>query len=160
MQGAAEYILPSCTSYIGSDGRALSMTSELRASIQHSMEEFSRKACRVLVVAVGCPSIFDKFSFGLSATETPLSFVSVYVLRDEIRPEAISAVSECHSAGIQVVMLTGDISIKPLSSIKLITFSFATPPIIQVCLIAFQVLQFALGFPRRQDIQPRRPKGQ
>lgn len=108
VQGAAEYILPSCTSYVGSDGRALSMTNELRASIQHSMEEFSRKACRVLVVAVGCPSIFDKLSFGLSATETPLSFVSVYVLRDEIRPEAISAVSECHSAGIQVVMLTGD----------------------------------------------------
>ena len=49
-----------------------------------------------------------KLTLGISSADTPLSFVAVYVLRDEIRPEAISAVSECHNAGIQVVMLTGD----------------------------------------------------
>ena len=35
-------------------------------------------------------------------------FVCSFVLKDEIRPEVSAAVAECASAGVQVVMLTGD----------------------------------------------------
>ena len=56
IQGAAEYILPACTSYLTSDGRTVALTNEIRASIQRSMEAYSKKACRVLIVAVGDPS--------------------------------------------------------------------------------------------------------
>lgn len=108
VQGAAEYILPSCVSHLTSDGRAVPMSAEVRDSIRESIESYSRKSCRVLCVAKGAPSELENLSRGFSGDKTPLTFIAVYVLRDEIRPEAVSAVEECHRAGIQVVMLTGD----------------------------------------------------
>ncbi len=108
IEGAAEYILPACKSYLNSDGQRSALTAEKELEIKNAISRYSSAACRVLVSAIGDSTSFEHLKSHSPDKETPLTFVSLYILRDEIRHEAISAVSECHDAGISVIMLTGD----------------------------------------------------
>jgi len=56
----------------------------------------------------GKAEIFPKLKSHAPDKSTPLTFTALYIIKDEIRREVIPAVSECRSAGIQVVMITGD----------------------------------------------------
>ncbi len=108
INGAPEFILPCCTAYLTDNGKIAPITAEKRAELERTIVNHSSKACRVLVAAFGEPSAFEKLQKGAPSAETPLTFVAMYILRDEIRKEAISATAECQDAGISVVMLTGD----------------------------------------------------
>lgn len=108
IRGAAEYILPACSTYMDSRGNILSLNDDLRQSIREKISRYAQKSCRVLIHAEGAPELLDILREHSPSHATPLTFVSLFIIRDEVRGEAISAVRECQSAGIQVVMITGD----------------------------------------------------
>ena len=83
VKGALESLLPLCTQ--GQEG-----ASEAQA-------ELAARGLRVLAVAVGD-----------HATETELKLLGLLGLADPPRAEAIAAVKDAHSAGIRIVMITGD----------------------------------------------------
>ena len=82
------------------------MSAEKMKKIRQSISEYAAKSCRILLCAEGNPALFPALTHDLPSSG--LIFTGLFVIRDEIRPEATSAVKECHEAGIQVVMLTGD----------------------------------------------------
>lgn len=108
IRGAAEYILPYCTSYLTADGRTAVADDLWRAEIVRKIQTYSGQSCRILLQAEGSEELFsalrnDGFTYAM-----PLTFTALFVIRDEVRKEVFSAVTQCRSAGIKVVMLTGD----------------------------------------------------
>ena len=113
IKGAPERILERCVSYLGSDGN------EYPINLEHLKEVsagFSKLSLRVLALAKSkkCEHLsaldnteLEKCPLSLDDLKE-LSFVGFAGIQDAVRPEAIQAVEECHSAGVRVVMITGD----------------------------------------------------
>ena len=107
IRGAAELILPWCTTYISANGDVHPMTKDVLERLRSTIKTHASASCRILLQAEGKPEVFSQLQKGLTPS-LEQSFVSLIVIHDEIRPEVIPAVSECRKAGIQVVMITGD----------------------------------------------------
>ncbi len=108
IRGAAEYILPYCTTYLSADGQKAVVTDEWRSRIVRIINEYSGQSCRILLQAEGAADVFDDLRDGGFSYRSPLTFTALFVIKDTVRKEAVSAVLECRNAGIKVVMLTGD----------------------------------------------------
>ena len=108
IRGAAEYLLPSCVSYLSGDGSTLSMTDDIREKITDLVKNYSSGSYRVLLHGESDAASFSKLAAGGEISDIPITFVGLFVIRDEIRKEARAAVKQCREAGISVVMLTGD----------------------------------------------------
>lgn len=98
-KGAPEKLLAKAKKYLGSDGKVRDIDMDV---INEKIDSLSNKAMRVL-------------SFGYS--EKPLKeneinddlvIIGLVGIRDDVRPEAKTAIKEVQEAGIQVVMITGD----------------------------------------------------
>ncbi len=97
IKGAPEKILPFCQSDSSNQTFERKLWSE-------KAEEMARNGLRVLAFATkNLKSIPD-----LSSPLTDLTFLGLVGLLDPARPEAKKAIEQCHSASIQVVMITGD----------------------------------------------------
>ncbi|MCA9086008.1 MAG: calcium-translocating P-type ATPase, PMCA-type [Planctomycetaceae bacterium] len=110
VKGAAERILDRCIR----SGELTADTLQLhRRSASFSLDEWTIAAAqlaaegkRVLGIAArNGPEIGAKFS---EAAETDLTLLGLVAIHDPVRPEAANAMSMCHAAGIQTVMITGD----------------------------------------------------
>ena len=111
IRGAAEYLLPSCAEYVTEDGGTRPFGDDERKKMRTVIRSLSGKtngAARLLLLAEGDEASFDKLVGGAAPDEIPLTLVGLYVIRDEVRKEAKTAVRQCREAGINVVMLTGD----------------------------------------------------
>ncbi len=107
VQGAADYLLPKCTTYLTSDGKVNHMSGEVLGKIKSAISAKAGASCRILLAAEGDASVMGRLKkSGLDSAE--LTFAGMYVIKDEIRREVIPAIRDCKSAGIQVVMITGD----------------------------------------------------
>lgn len=104
-KGAVDEMLPLCTQYrTGSGVRA--MTDADREQILKVCNKMSAEALRVLGFAVRTvPAVPEEEGADL---ESDLTFVGVVGMIDPPRKEVIQAVETCHTAGIRVVMITGD----------------------------------------------------
>ncbi|MBQ4066773.1 MAG: cation-translocating P-type ATPase, partial [Clostridia bacterium] len=103
--GAPEVLLPACKGAYAPDGGVCSMDRELLGEIGLRQSEYSRRACRVLCLAVGDK---DSFERALCGQLSGLTFLSLVALRDPVRRDVQRSVRDCEAAGIQVVMVTGD----------------------------------------------------
>lgn len=108
IRGAAEYILPYCTTYLSPDGRTVVVDDEWKSRIVQKIQTYSEQSCRILLQAEGKEELFSSLQNGGFTYAMPLTFTALFVIRDEVRKEVLPAVMECRSAGIKVVMLTGD----------------------------------------------------
>ncbi len=108
VRGAAEYLLPACDRYRSRDGSLLPLTRDVRDHILATLSRYASDSCRVLLCAQGDREQFPRLRDGKPDPSFHLIFSGLYIIRDEIRDRAVSAVESCRSAGIQVVMLTGD----------------------------------------------------
>lgn len=102
IKGAPEKILNKCTHYFSTNGRKskLNSTGELELAIS----ERAKKSMRMLAFAISD----NKINNGEIELDN-MTLVGFVAIRDEVRPEAVEAIKEVNSAGIQVVMITGDI---------------------------------------------------
>lgn len=103
IKGAPERITARCTSFYNSKGEKESVTGNW--VIDSKMTELAERAIRVLALAVSDKEI-DPESDKLP--EGDWTLVGILGIRDEVRPESVTAIKEVHSAGVQVVMITGD----------------------------------------------------
>ena len=105
-KGGPDVVLARCAYYY-EDGESKPMTEEKRAEIMAVNKAMADKALRVLAAAKRDWS--EK-----PADNTPefleqdLTFLGLTGMIDPVRPEVKAAIEECRSAGIRVVMITGD----------------------------------------------------
>ncbi len=99
-KGAPEVILDSCTRVITPDGE-VPLNADGRARIADIARNMATRALRVLAVAA-------KEGATRENAEHDLTFLGLFGMIDPPRPEAQTAVQTCATAGIKVVMITGD----------------------------------------------------
>ena len=105
-KGAPDEVLKVCSGYLTEEG-IVPMTEERKEEILSSMTAMADKALRVLGAAYRVydngPSAYD-----VETCEKDMIFIGLVGMIDPIRPEVKDAVEQCRSAGIRVVMITGD----------------------------------------------------
>ena len=97
IKGAPEVLLTSCTNYINSDGKKTKLNIN---RIKNIIEENTKKGIRIILTAISNNHIPNDFS--------NLTLVSIILIKDEIRKEAIEGVKLVKSANIKTIMITGD----------------------------------------------------
>ncbi|MEM6462628.1 MAG: HAD-IC family P-type ATPase [Pseudomonadota bacterium] len=100
LKGAPEVVLAMC-SRIALDGEDVTLTDERRAEVIHTYRQLAGRGERGLAFAAR-PCRFDE------VPEEGYVFLGLTGMIDPPRPEVPDALARCHSAGIRVIMLTGD----------------------------------------------------
>lgn len=105
VKGAPEKLLPRCTSILLGDGER-PIGKEWRRKMAAESHSLGSEGMRVLALCYrGIPGM-KKYSS--QNTERSLTFVGLVAMEDPPRPEVPEAMALCRSAGIRVVMVTGD----------------------------------------------------
>lgn len=81
------------------------LSAEARASLAHDVESLASQGLRVLGVA---HAIVRYDALPDEHRDLPLDFVGLLGFEDPVRPTVRGAVAECQTAGVRVVMITGD----------------------------------------------------
>ncbi|MBI3395417.1 MAG: cation-transporting P-type ATPase [Spirochaetia bacterium] len=112
-KGAAESVLPLCGNILMS-GRVMHLDDTLRSQIVSVVESMSQSGLRVLAFAyknLESPSALDIATgkpAGVPSLEVDMTFTGLAALDDPPRPEVAGAIQKCRTAGIRVIMITGD----------------------------------------------------
>lgn len=109
-KGAVERVIQTCSTYAPHGSDELVDIADFREEILRNMQALASLGLRVLALAskkyerqVEKDGEVDRFS-----VESDLVFRGLIGLYDPPRPESAPAVRQCHEAGIEVHMLTGD----------------------------------------------------
>lgn len=105
VKGAPEAVVPACVSRLGSSGEEVELTEADLGSLEELQEELAGTGMRMLAVA---GKTLQDEPEELQDAERELLLLGVLALRDPVRAEAADAVAEARSAGIRLVMVTGD----------------------------------------------------
>ena len=100
VKGASEIVIASCTHYLDSEGKTQPLNDH--DELKRSTAELSDRAMRLIGLA------YSEEPINGTSLPEKLTLVSVFGLRDEMRPQSKPAVLSAQQAGIQVVMITGD----------------------------------------------------
>ena len=104
MKGAAEKVLPLCSLRRMGD-REVDLTEKMRESVLAKNNEMAGRALRVLAIAERDVTDVPLEEMELEQGFTLLGLVGMI---DAPRKEAVQAIKKCRTAGIRVVMITGD----------------------------------------------------
>jgi Ca2+-transporting ATPase len=105
-KGAPRELLPRCSTILW-NSQAVALDDAKRTLIEHQIDSFAKKGFRILGMASATlPS--EKSQFRSDDVETGMAFLGLAALFDPPRPMIEKAVSEARSAGIRVIMVTGD----------------------------------------------------
>ena len=105
-KGAPDEVLKKC-SYYWKNSKAHPLTEDVRAEILSTNKAMADKALRVLAGSMRLYSAKPADN-SPAALETELIFLGLVGMIDPVRPEVIGAISQCRSAGIRPIMITGD----------------------------------------------------
>ncbi len=114
MKGAPEMILHRCSTILMKDGQEIELTEKMREVIAQEQESLSEKGQRVL--GLSCTYLSETeypptYAFDAETQNFPtenLCFVGLVSLIDPPRPDVPDAIRACQTAGIRVMMVTGD----------------------------------------------------
>lgn len=104
-KGAPDVLLSRC-SKVRIDGEVQDLTDEIRNKILEANSSMARSALRVL--ALGYKEYNELPDMSTEGIEEDIVFVGLVGIIDPAREEAKVAITECKSAGIVPVMITGD----------------------------------------------------
>jgi Ca2+-transporting ATPase len=112
VKGAPKEVLALCT-YVRQDGQVLPMDNSQRTRIMAATDDYACNGLRVLAVAYRqLPEVSRSGSVPVEYTpesiERNLTFLGLVAMMDPPRPEVAEAVMKCHTAGIRIIMITGD----------------------------------------------------
>jgi len=125
VKGAPECVLERCAQVLLPDGTVVALSDAMRAEVTAKVAEMSKSALRCLGFAVKSGAgLQDLRAYDGSDThpahkqlmdsalyagiESDLTFVGLAGLRDPPRPEVRGAIEACATAGIRVIVITGD----------------------------------------------------
>jgi len=103
VKGAGESVLPLCCAISGSDG-IIPLNDTTREELDNRQRIMATGGLRVLALAF---RELDTLPAG-ELTEDSLVFAGFMGLEDPPRPEVPQALEQCRTAGIRVIMITGD----------------------------------------------------
>lgn len=121
-KGALDKILAKCNRYLTKNG-IVTLTDELKQKILAKNSEFAKEALRVIACAYK-EYWYLPNNLPNNTLEKDMVFIGMVGMIDPIRPEVTKSIEECHRAGINVVMITGDhkdTAIAIAKKLKLIT---------------------------------------
>ena len=104
-KGAPNVILERCSHILTGDG-VREMGPEDRDRIKGVNDRYARSALRVLALA--SRTVPELTSYDIGNTENDLTFLGLAAMMDPPRPEVEDAIAKCRTAGIRVIMITGD----------------------------------------------------
>ena len=106
VRGAPELILPQCSAATDSSGKTVAMDRETARILADTARSAASGSARVLAQASYPAGSVDGMRDRLP--ERGLVFTCLFIIRDELRPSVREAAEDCRTAGIGVVMITGD----------------------------------------------------
>lgn len=98
-KGAPERLLAKATKYLATDGTEQDINLDV---VNQHIDELATRAMRVLALGYCTGEMVE------DTIKDDLVIIGFVGIRDDVRPEAITAIKEVQGAGIQVVMITGD----------------------------------------------------
>ena len=110
-KGATEWILPLCNSYLKDS--VFSMDETMKNEIFSKMQSYANQGYRVLSVTYRpikkeeLPESFDDVSLRTNL-ENNMIFLGLIIITDPPRDDVFDAVTQCISAGVKPIMITGD----------------------------------------------------
>ncbi len=104
-KGAPEQVLNCCDRYLDEDGQTRSLSPKIKAAILAQNEALADQALRVLAAAYAEENSAAR---ALARGEKGLIFIGLLGMTDPPRPEVKTAVAEAQTAGIKIIMVTGD----------------------------------------------------
>jgi len=107
-KGAPEELMPLCTRVAGPDGDEHPLTQEDRAAFDQLVSGWAEEGLRLLAVAERDIDERELPDLTREQAEHDLTLLGVAAMIDPPRPEVADAVARCHSAGIRLIVVTGD----------------------------------------------------
>ncbi|KAF2730399.1 calcium ATPase [Polyplosphaeria fusca] len=115
VKGAPESILDRCThAVLGSNGKKVPLTKQLASLISKEVVDYGNRGLRVIALAsvedVGSNPLTKKAKTTkeYAQLEQNLTLIGLCGMLDPPRPEVRASIEKCRSAGIRVVVITGD----------------------------------------------------
>ena len=106
-KGAPEAVLPLCVRVLSQDGEELALQTADRRRIEQQVEDCARQGLRVLALAQRSAPAGEEAP-ARDQAERELCFLGLVTMFDPPRAEVKAAIDRCHSAGIRVIVITGD----------------------------------------------------
>lgn len=101
--------LVSCCTKIIIGGEVKEFTPAERERIHAQVDELATQGYRVLAFAVRDDAALQQINeYTVDNTERELVFLGLTAISDPVRPGVKEAIHACHTAGIRIVMITGD----------------------------------------------------
>ncbi|MHA2208392.1 MAG: cation-translocating P-type ATPase, partial [Candidatus Thorarchaeota archaeon] len=107
VKGATEVLLPRCSS-IGNGKKMSTFTPEAQKRVKQLVDGYATRGYRVISLAKKRMDALPPEKDAREAAESNLTYLGFACIVDPPREGVKHAVEECHSAGINVVMITGD----------------------------------------------------
>ena len=104
-KGASEMVLPLCSSILV-DGRSEALSEDHRREVVAAADRLSQEGLRI--IAVARRHLSEEASLSAEDAERELEFLGLVGLYDPPRPETRAAIASTRTAGIKVIMITGD----------------------------------------------------
>ena len=101
IKGAPEKILQRCSHYYDENGNKQAFD---MGKLNAKIDELANRAIRVLALATSEDALGEE----ALPDGNNWTLVGCLGIRDEVRPESVTAIKEVKGAGVQVVMITGD----------------------------------------------------
>jgi P-type Ca2+ transporter type 2C len=120
LKGAPERVIEKCNSYKKADGSEAQFTQEEKKKLIDQIQGFAKMGLRVLGVGINYTGgkLADLHNGNLEAKLSDLSkygeyevggtFLGFVCIKDPPRDEVKGAIEDCKTAGIRVIMITGD----------------------------------------------------
>jgi magnesium-transporting ATPase (P-type) len=112
VKGAPEEILPLCVRLADLDGDR-SLSADDRATWAEVVRDWAGRGQRLLAVAARPLGPDEPLPERREDAERDLTLLGLVAMVDPPRPEVAEAVARCHTAGIRLVVVTGDHGARP-----------------------------------------------
>lgn len=120
LKGAPERVIAKCSTYLSSHNVKQDLSDSEKQALIKSIQQVAGQGYRVLACAIGLDGgnmkhitednakehLVDTATY--DELESGLSFVGYVCIKDPVRPEVAESIARCRTAGINVIMITGD----------------------------------------------------
>jgi calcium-translocating P-type ATPase len=107
-KGAPESVLPLCETLLSGGDDERPLTYGARRRITRQVESYANEGLRVLALARRRAPADSTEPPPREEAERELTFLGLVTMFDPPRPEVKAAIARCHTAGIRVIVITGD----------------------------------------------------
>ena len=107
-KGAPEEVLTRCVEIMAADGSVRQLTDDARASASAAFGGYAGRGLRVLAVARRTLPPDAPVPTDRDEAERGLTLLGLVAMFDPPRPEVAAAVAQCHTAGLRLIVVTGD----------------------------------------------------